>query len=56
MADQYYTDGFTYSNTAAQIEGTLDDPVYQSERWGSFVYDIPVPSGEYEIIVHLAEM
>lgn len=56
MADQYYDDGFTFSNSAIGIEGTLDDTIYQSERWGEFVYEIPVPKGDYEIIIHLAEM
>jgi Malectin domain len=56
MADQYYDDGFTFSNSAIDIAGTLDDPIYQSERWGEFTYEVPVPKGDYEVIIHLAEM
>jgi Malectin domain len=56
MADQYYNDGFTFSNSAIAIAGTLDDPIYQSERWGEFTYEVPVPKGDYEVIIHFAEM
>lgn len=55
-ADQFYTDGFTYSNTQHDILGTLDDPIYHAERWGQFSYEIPVPTGQYEITLHLVEM
>jgi Malectin domain len=55
-ADQYYTDGFTYSNSFQDISGTLDDAIYQGERWGEFSYEIPVPTGQYEITIHLVEM
>ena len=34
----------------------MDDPIYQSERVGTFSYSIPVPLGTYEIIIHLAEL
>jgi Malectin domain len=45
-----------YSDTSKSIANTLDDTIYQSERNGEFLYEIPVPTGNYEIIVHLAEM
>ena len=35
---------------------TVDDPIYQSERVGTFSYSIPVPVGTYEINIHLAEL
>ena len=38
------------------MANTVDDPIYQSERVGTFSYSIPLPLGTYEIIVHLAEM
>ena len=55
-ADKFFTGGNAYSDTSKAIANTLDDPLYQSERWGAASYEIPVPTGSYEIIVHLAEM
>lgn len=56
QADQYFTGGGTYSRGTLAISGTQDDTIYQSERNGSFNYEIPVPSGDYEIILHFAEV
>ena len=55
-ADQYFTGGGNYTNGALLIDGTLDDKLYQSERNGDFQYTIPLPLGEYEIILHFAEV
>jgi Malectin domain len=55
-ADKFYTLGNTFSDTSKAIANTLDDTIYQSERTGEFSYEIPVPTGNYEITVHLAEM
>jgi Malectin domain len=55
-ADQFFTGGIGFSDTSKEIANTLDDTIYQSERWGEFSYEIPVPTGNYEIIAHLAEM
>jgi len=55
VADQHYSDG-TASNYAGEISGTEDDPLYQTERWGNFVYEIPVPeAGSYIATLHFAE-
>ncbi|WP_165917366.1 malectin domain-containing carbohydrate-binding protein [Flaviaesturariibacter aridisoli] len=58
-ADNYYSDspgGGTYSNSNA-IAGTTDDALYQTERWGyNFGYAFPVPSGQYKVVLHFAEM
>ena len=32
-------------------EGTVDDELFQSERWGEFSYSIPVPPGDYQVIL-----
>jgi N-acetylneuraminic acid mutarotase len=46
----------TFSTTQA-IAGTVDDPLYQSERYGqSFGYQIPVANGTYEVDLHFAEI
>lgn len=47
--------------TSAPIGGTLDDKIYQSERWGApwepeFAYHLPVPPGTYTVRLHFAEI
>ena len=55
LADTHFTGGFAYSTTAS-IDGTPDDPLYQSERYGNSTYSIPVDNGSYEIVLHFAEI
>ncbi|MFL1484676.1 malectin domain-containing carbohydrate-binding protein [Marinobacter sp. LN3S78] len=56
QADQYYSGG-TASVHTHDIAGTEDDPLYQTERWGSFVYEIPVPqASDYIATLHFAEV
>src|SRR5262249_51929197 len=48
----------TYS-TSADIVGTNDDPLYNTERWtpgGSFTYEIPVANGTYRVELNFAEI
>ncbi|MEB8330272.1 PKD domain-containing protein [Flavobacteriaceae bacterium KMM 6897] len=55
-ADQYFTGGSLFSATIPIAE-TTDDELYQTERFGNFSYNIPVPlSGEYDIRLHFAEL
>jgi hypothetical protein len=55
-ANQYFTGGSTYS-TSQTIDGTDDDTLYQSERYGDFSYEIPVSEeGTYEVTLHYAEV
>ena len=57
LADSYFTGGSTFSISNLDVIGTQDDYIYQTERCcGSFSYEIPVPSGDYEIILHFAEI
>jgi Malectin domain/IPT/TIG domain len=55
-SDQYSIGGNTYVDTSNDINGTLDDTLYQSERYGEFKYEIPVPTGSYEVVLHFAEL
>ncbi len=55
QADGYYQGGTTWS-TNAGIAGTEDAPLYQSERWGSFSYSIPLPNGDYSVKLKFAEI
>jgi hypothetical protein len=54
-ADKNFSGGTTYSNTAA-IAGTVDDTLFQTERYGTFSYNIPVPNGAYTVTLLFAEL
>lgn len=53
-ADSKYTGG-TVGTTTSAISNTTDDRVYQSERYGSFSYNIPVVNGNYQVTLKFAE-
>lgn len=46
--DEHYTGGMAAATTQP-IAGTATPALYQTERWGSFEYDIPVPVGDYRL-------
>ncbi|MDA0321494.1 MAG: malectin domain-containing carbohydrate-binding protein [Verrucomicrobia bacterium] len=54
-ADQHFTDGNTHA-TGASIANTVDDALYQSERYGAFSYRIPISNGTYRLTLHFAEI
>jgi len=54
-ADAYYSGGDT-SSTTDNIGGTTEDSVFQSERYGSYSYNIPVTQGTYSIDMQFAEI
>jgi|GEM_PF-619615 len=56
IADTYSTGGggsTNYGNIA--IANTNDDRIYQTERWGSTGYAVPVTNGSYTVNLHFAE-
>jgi hypothetical protein len=55
-ADTFFTGGGVYVDGSHDITPTADDAIFHSERHGTFTYNIPVPVGNYEITVHLAEL
>jgi hypothetical protein len=55
LADSFFAGGQLWSTMAA-IAGTLDDALYQDERWGQFSYSIPVGNGLYDIRLHFVEL
>ena len=55
QADQYASGGSTYSKVLA-IAGTENDKIYQSERYGTFSYSIPLQAGTYTVKLHIAEI
>jgi hypothetical protein len=52
--DQFFTGGNGYTTTHA-ISGTQAPQVYQSERWGSFRYNIPAANGTYKVSLDFSE-
>ena len=59
-ADTGYNTGSTAS-TGAAIAGTTDDTLYQTQRWDAasapeLEYVVAVPSGQYTVRLHFAEM
>jgi hypothetical protein len=55
LADTFYTGSAGAITTALEIEGTDDDELYNSYRYGETTYSIPVTSGLYEVVLHFAE-
>ncbi|MGJ8651541.1 MAG: malectin domain-containing carbohydrate-binding protein [Opitutaceae bacterium] len=53
-ADKYYVGGKTASRQNA-IEGTEDDALYQSERYGEFSYRLPLANGDYTVELKFSE-
>ena len=54
-ADTGFDSGTAY-DTAKPIDGTEDDPLYQTERYGNFSYDVPLEDGSYDVTLHFAEI
>jgi hypothetical protein len=55
LADQYFSGGLTYQVTSA-IGNTVNDALYQSERYGTFSYALPVVNGSYSVTLQFAEI
>jgi len=56
LADQYFSGGDTYADGSKGIAATQDDLIYQTERYGTCHYEIPLPVANYEVRIHLAEI
>jgi hypothetical protein len=54
-ADQYFSGGYIYAGSTA-IDGTVDDPLYESERFGNFSYALPLANGDYTVVLKFAEI
>jgi hypothetical protein len=60
QADHSFNAGFTNSTTTP-IAGTVDDALYQTERWDwtdnpELKYNLAVPNGVYQVRLHFAEI
>jgi hypothetical protein len=54
-ADTGFTGGTVASVGGVAIGNTLDDALYQNERWGAFTYAFTVPAGSYQVTLKFAE-
>ena len=50
-----YVGGSTFS-TSNPISNTTDDPLFQTERFGTFGYKFDVPNAKYDVTLHFAEI
>jgi cysteine-rich repeat protein len=57
QADDHYSPspGRTADVGSVEIQGTEDDFIYQTNRWGLDSYNLPVENGNYVVILHFAE-
>jgi hypothetical protein len=53
--DNFFTGG-SLSATEDAISGSVDDALYQTERYGNTTYEIPVTNGVYTVVLHLVEI
>ncbi len=54
--DNYFQNG-TLSESPRQVSGTPDPSLYAQERYGHFIYSIPVDThGRYTLVLHFAEL
>jgi hypothetical protein len=53
--DIYYNGGTT-NYTSDTIAGAEDGSVYQTERYGTYTYEIPVDNGDYHVELGLVEL
>ncbi|MCK5740151.1 hypothetical protein KAH55_13265, partial [bacterium] len=62
LADKVYAAGSCgyiggeASSTADMIQGTDDQPLYQTERYNQSAYRFDVPNGAYRVVLHFAEI
>jgi hypothetical protein len=55
QADQF-SDGGTPNTTTDPIAGTDEDTLFQSERFGTYSYEIPVTTASYNLKLHFVEL
>ncbi len=55
QADRFSTAGMT-NLTTDPIQGASQGTLYQTERYGTFKYEVPVTNSTYSVKLHLAEL
>ena len=56
IADTMFTGGRKDARLGREVFDTQDDILYQTSRFGVFRYDIPIPNGDYEVVLHFTEL
>lgn len=51
-----FSSGGTPNSTSDTVSGATSGTLYQTERFGTFSYDIPVTNAEYSVVLHFVEM
>ncbi len=54
-ADSNFSGGSTSAVAGRAIANTVDDTLYQNERWGPSTYTFTVPAGSYQVTLKFAE-
>jgi len=54
-ADFGFVGGNTVDRGDIAVDGTELDELFQTERWNMDAYEIPVPDGSYDVVLHFAE-
>jgi Malectin domain len=54
-ADTNFSGGTVASVGNRAIANTVDDALYQNERWGAFTYTFTVPAGSYQVTLKFSE-
>lgn len=52
--DTYFSGG-TASGSSYSVDGTTNDQLYYTRRWGAFSYNIPLAAGDYTLNLYFAE-
>jgi dienelactone hydrolase len=55
QADRFASGGTTQT-VSDGIAGVTEDALYQSERYGTYSYEIPVSNATYNVVLHFAEL
>ncbi len=55
-ADNYFSGGSLFARAGQAIASTVNDALYQTERYGNFSYNFPVTNGAYVVELHFAEI
>lgn len=51
-----FASGGTTQTVTDPIAGTTEDALYQSERYGTYNYEVPVSSATYSVVLHFSEL
>lgn len=60
MGESYIADRYAIGGTSHTVDGPIagtdEDTLFQSERYGSYAYEIPLSEASYTVALHFAEL